>query len=206
MSTIEGMRPAISHRLAEARRRLAPLRHQGPEAPAHHWATKWVHWVAAALLVFAYVSNGDVTGALRDPSAMRFEVWVGIAVTVAYGALWLLVRSASKGSRLPAEAPWWERLLAGLVHKGIYLSIAAVILTGFAMAWLAPSDVTVIGPGFFGIQTTTRFALARDLHEFMAELLGWLFAAHFVGALWHRVVRHDGVLRSISVLQRVKTI
>ena len=184
------------------RLRLAALRHDGTRAVGHHWATRWVHGAAAALLAFAAIENGDVTGALTNPDAMRFEVAVGLAVTVAYGALWLIARGPGGGSRMPADATRWERWLAALVHQGIYLAIAGVLLTGFGMGWLASGDVVVNAAGTRVVDLTSRFSLIRDTHEVMAGLLGWLFAAHLAGALWHRLVRGDGVLGSISPFRR----
>jgi cytochrome b561 len=179
---------------------IQPFQHRGDSARPHTWTTRWVHWAAAALLLFAAVTNGDVTGALFNPGAMRFEVYVGIAMAVFYGFLWLWAKGPGGGSRLPAKAPGWERLLAKIVHYGIYLSIAAILLTGFAMAFLAPSDLVVNAAAEQIVSMFDRFSFARDAHEFAAGLLGWLFGAHFAGALWHWFVRRDGVMQAMSVL------
>lgn len=179
---------------------IRPFQHTGDMARSHTWATKWVHWVAAALLLFAVVTNGDVTGALFNPNAMQFEVYVGIAMAVFYGFLWLWTKGPGGGTRLPAKAPGWERLLAKIVHYGIYLSIVSILLTGFAMAYLAPTDLVVNAPAEQILDMSGRFSFARDAHEFAAGLLGWLFAAHLAGALWHLFVRRDGVMQAISVL------
>jgi cytochrome b561 len=177
---------------------IGKFSHHGVQAPTHRWQTKWVHWLAAALLLFAVVTNGDVTGALFSPGAMRFETGVGLVMAVFYGGLWLWVRGPGGGTRLPARAPTWEKRLAGLVHTGIYLSIAAILLTGFAMAYFAPTDLVVNAPAERIVSMSGRFAFARDAHEFAAGLLGWLFGAHVAGALWHLVVRQDGVTQAIA--------
>lgn len=179
-------------------------RHDGAMANKHTWVTKWVHWLAAALLLFAVITNGDVTGALFRPSAMQFEVYVGLAMSVCYGFLWLWSRGPGGGTRLPLTAPKWESLLSRGVHTGLYLSIAAILLTGFAMAYLAPTDLIVNGPAEQILDMTSRFSFARDAHEFFAGLLGWLFAAHFAGALWHWFVRRDGVMESIYLWRSKK--
>jgi cytochrome b561 len=176
---------------------LRSLTHPGPPAPAHRGQTKWVHWLAAALLLFAVVTNGDVTGALFSPVAMRFETIVGVVMAVFYGGLWLWLRGPGGGSRLPARSPMWERRLAGLVHTGMYLSIAAILLTGFAMAWLAPTDLVVNAAAGRIIHMSGLFSFVREAHEFAAGLLGWLFGAHLAGALWHLIARQDGVTQAI---------
>ena len=50
----------------------ARMRYVGTPATAHSWLTKWVHWVAIALLIFATVKNGDASGALFHPAVLHF--------------------------------------------------------------------------------------------------------------------------------------
>ena len=47
--------------------------HQNPtdRAGSHGGVAKFLHWSTTALLLFAYIDNGDFTNALRDPAAMR---------------------------------------------------------------------------------------------------------------------------------------
>lgn len=181
-----------------------PFQHRSESAERHSWTTRWVHWLAAALLLFAAVTNGDVTGALFSPGAMRFEVYVGVVVAAFYGFLWLWTKGPGGGSRLPQTAPAWERRLSKVVHYGIYLSIAAILLTGFAMAYLAPTDLVVNAAAERIVDMSWQFSFARDAHEFASGLLGWLFGAHFAGALWHWIVRRDGVMQAISVVPQGK--
>jgi cytochrome b561 len=178
------------------------MRHRGRHAVQHTWSTRWVHWTAAALLAFGAIANGDVTDALFSPAAMRTEVIAGIGITALYAYLWFWVRGPGGGSRLPADAPGWERRLAKIVHLTIYGSIAAVLLTGFGMAWLAPTDLVVDVEAHRILGMTRTFSFIRESHEFASGVLGWAFGLHLCGALWHRVVRRDGVTQSISLLGR----
>ncbi len=176
---------------------LNSMRSSGSKAKPHTWSTKWVHWLAGGLLAFAGFVNGNVAGALFSPSAMMTETIVGVVLTVLYIYLWFWVRGPGGGSRLPVEAPKWERILAKFVHTGIYVCIAGALLSGFAMAYLAPSDVVVNAPAEEIVSLSQRFANIRDFREFISQSLGWLVALHICGALWHRIVRNDGVLQSI---------
>ena len=130
---------------------------------------------------------------------MQFEVYVGLAMAIFYGFLWLWTRGPGGGTGLPVQAPGWEKLLSKIVDYGICLSIAAILLTGFAKAYLAPTDRVVNAAAERILDMTARFSFARDAHEFAAGLLGWWFGAHFAAALWHWFVRRDGVMRAISV-------
>jgi cytochrome b561 len=179
-------------------------KYDGVQAAPHTWSTKWVHWVAGALLAFAGFVNGKVAGALFSSSTMMLEVIVGIAIALLYIFLWFWLRGPGGGSRLPISAPRWERLLAKLVHTGLYLCIAGALLTGFSMAYLAPTDVVVNASAEQVLSLTQRFSMIRDVHEFISQTLGWLVVIHIVGAVWHRLVRHDGVLQSILPKLRSK--
>lgn len=177
------------------------MKHKGDQATSHTWSTKIVHWVAAALLLYAGVVNGKVVDALYDPGAMRTETLVGIAIAILYTYLWFWVRGSGGGSRLPAAAPAWERRLAGCVHVSIYLTIAAALLSGFAMAYLVQTDVVGVKAARLILQMTPRFAFIRGFHEVSARVLLGLFVAHLIGALWHRLIRRDYVMQSISLLK-----
>ncbi len=181
---------------------LKTLQHRGTVATAHTWSTRWVHWAAALLLVFSAVANGENTGALFSSSAMMTEVIVGAGIAILYGYLWFWVRGSGGGSRLPKDAPRLEQMLARAVHYTIYASIAAILASGFAMAYLAPTDVVVSAPAQRIISMTTEFSFARAFHRFMSVALGGAVGLHIAGALWHRLVRHDGVMQSIGLWRK----
>ena len=185
---------------------LAKMRYVGTPAAGHSWVTKWVHWSAIALLIFAAIKNGDASGALFHPAVLHQEVYVGLVLTGLYGFLWFWVRGPDGGTRLPAKAPWWEQRLSRLVHVCIYVAIGTILLSGFAMAYFAASDVVVDAKAEVVLTMSPRFSFLRFVHLAGLVILARLLALHLVGALWHRFVRHDGVMQSISMFRRdIKT-
>lgn len=181
---------------------LTKMRYVGTPAKGHGWVTKWVHWVAIAFLVYASVKNGDASGALFHPEVLRQEVYVGLVLTGLYVFLWFWVRGPDGGTRLPVAAPWWEQRLSRLVHVCIYVAIATILLSGFAMAYFAASDVVVDAKAEVVLTMSPRFSYLRFVHLAGLVILARLLALHLVGALWHRFVRRDGVMESISVFKR----
>lgn len=181
---------------------LSKMRYVGTPAAGHSWVTKWIHWSAIALLIFAAVKNGDASGALFHPAILHQEVYVGLVLTALYVFLWFWVRGPDGGTRLPVAAPWWEQRLLRLVHVGIYVAIATIFLSGFAMAYFAASDVVVDAKAEVVLTMSSRFSFFRFVHLAGLVILARLLALHLVGALWHRFVRRDGVLESISVFKR----
>ena len=157
------------------------------QARPHGRVGKLLHWGTAALLLFAFLDNGDVTGALRDPAAMRFEAWVGLTVALAFALRWAWMRWMNGGtSRLPADAPAWERWASRVAHNSLYFCVGLIVLTGLSI----PLAQAVGGRGLVGA--------AGDVHEFVAGLTLWVIAAHVLAALWHKLVRRDGVWESIG--------
>ncbi len=161
-------------------------------AAAHGVVAKLLHWGTAALLLFAFVDNGDVTNALRDPSAMRFEAIVGAIVAAAFAARFCWMQRLNDGpSRLPASAPRWEHLISRLAHHSMYLCVLATVASGLMIC---------------GAQTVGGGALvgaASGLHEFVAGATLAVIGAHVAAALWHKLIRRDGVWESMGTPRRL---
>ncbi len=156
-------------------------------ARPHGLVAKVLHWGTAGLLLFAYLDNGDVTNALRDPSAMRMEAWLGLGIVAVFAARFAWMQRWNGGStRLPSSAPWWEHRLSRLAHHSLYLCVAAIVGSGL-LIWRAQS----FGGG--GLVRT-----AADLHEFIAGATLFVIGGHVAAALWHKLVRRDRVWESIG--------
>lgn len=153
----------------------------------HGRVARILHWGTTALLLFAFIENGDVTNALRDPAAMRMEAWLGLGIVAVFALRFIWMHRFNGGaSRLPLASPGWERRLAGLAHNGIYVCVAAIVATGLlipaALSWGTPFWVDA----------------ARGLHEFVANGTLVLIGGHIAAALWHKLIRRDGVWESIG--------
>lgn len=170
--------------------------HRGPQANRHGITTRIFHWLTGALLIYGLVFNAEVE-VLSDPAALARE----IAFALALGGLFLIrliwIESFGGGSRLPPDAPRWERVLSRAVHYGIYALVLAIVLSGLAIALTASSPPSLFGVGFpFAVDPAWRGFLL-DLHEALAGALVLLIAAHLLGAIWHWLVRNDGVWQSM---------
>lgn len=153
----------------------------------HGIIAKLLHWGTAGLLLYAFIQNGDATNALRDPAAIWMEAWLGLGVVAAFTLRFVWMEWFNGGaSRLPKTAPGWEQKLSRLAHYSLYLCVAAIVATGLliaaALAWATPFRVDA----------------ARDVHEFVAKGTLFLIGADAAVALWHKLVRRDGVWESIG--------
>ncbi len=119
--------PQVAHRPARSFRAL-------------QWLNGGVHWISAVVLVYAFISNGETTGALTSPVAMRGEVKLGLVVGLIFLIRFLWVRSRRSGGgrwvgpslRMP------QSKIRRITDWGIYLGVAASVVSGLLIAYLRP--------------------------------------------------------------------
>lgn len=157
-------------------------------AAPHGFVTKTLHWVSAALLAFGYVKGLDSVTQLADPALFRFEIGFAVALGVVFLLRLIWTKAVAGASRLPESAPGWEHAAARLVHTGLYIAVFAIVLSGLGIAFAYATPV--LG----GVV----LAAMIGLHELALTILPLLLLAHLAGALWHKLVRRDGVLESMT--------
>ncbi|MEP5757811.1 MAG: cytochrome b/b6 domain-containing protein [Litoreibacter sp.] len=154
----------------------------------HGFVTKGIHWLSAGLIGFGYLKGLDSVSQLADPNVLQFEVVYAMAL----GALFLVrlfwTKRIAGATRLPESAPHWEHIASRAVHMGLYASVFGIIGTGLLIAL---GFTTPVLSGLF-----LTFALGA--HELMLSVMPIILASHVAGALWHKVVRRDGILESMT--------
>lgn len=173
------------------------LRHVGRTAAPHGYATRAFHWLGGALLAYAFIENGEATRVLFNPAAMRRDVILGAIIGLVFLARPIWVYLFRGGSRLPADAPRWEKALTSISQFSIYGSLVAVLASGFLIAYLAPEShifrarrrIRTDNPLLAG---TIRF------HVGVSDFLLFLIYAHIAFALWHWFFREDGLWESMT--------
>jgi cytochrome b561 len=173
------------------------LRHHGLSAAPHGPATRAFHWFGAVLLAYAFIENGEATRVLFNSAAMRRDVILGAMIALLFVARPIWIYLFRGGSRLPADAPRWEKDLTSISQFFIYGSLAAVLASGFVIAYLAPEShifrarrrIRTDNPLLSG---TIRF------HVGVSNFLLFLIYAHIAYALWHWLFREDGLWESMT--------
>jgi cytochrome b561 len=176
---------------------LEGFRHPGRTAAPHGYATRTFHWLGGALLAYAFIENGEANRVLFNPAAMRRDVILGGIIGVVFLARPIWVYLFRGGSRLPTDAPRWEKALTSISQFSIYASLVAVLTSGFLIAYLAPEShifrarrrVRTDNPLLAG---TIRF------HVGASDFLLLLIYAHIAFALWHWFFREDGLWESMT--------
>jgi cytochrome b561 len=174
------------------------LRHNGMSAAPHGSATRAFHWLGGALLAYAFIENGERTRVLFNSAAMRRDVILGAIIALLFLARPIWVYLFRGGSRLPADAPRWEKALNSISQFSIYASLATVLASGFLIAYLAPES-------HFIVRTRRRLKTDNPLllhtirfHAGVADFLLLLIYLHIAFAFWHWFFREDGLWESMT--------
>ena len=159
-----------------------------PIAKPHGFVTRGIHWLSILMIAYGYFKGLDNVNELADPALLRFEVIFasGLGLLFAFRFFW--TQKIGGATRLPQAAPWWEHWGSRAVHYGLYGSVFTIVGTGLAIAYAYTS--TVLGELFL----TAMIAI----HEAALAILPLLILTHVAGALWHKVIRRDGVLESMT--------
>lgn len=149
-----------------------------------------VHWISAVVLVYAFISNGETTHALINPAAMRGEVKLGLIVGGIFLTRFIWVQATRSGGGRwvgpPVRIP--QSKIRRVTDSGIYLGVAASVVSGILIAYLRPGAVLI--PESRGF-TTSSAALNAVIaaHAFVSDALEWLCGFHAVYSLWHWLIK-----------------
>ncbi|ABC37923.1 cytochrome b [Burkholderia thailandensis] len=160
-----------------------------------------LHWVMAAMIVsMLFVGAGMVaTVSGRHAVLVAIHKPLGVAVLV-LACVRVVVRLSSRPPALPSDLPGWQKFAAHGSHLVLYALMIAMPLVGWAMLSAGGYPVTLGG----GVQLppivpadAVWFAWLRHAHRWLAYLFFATFLAHFAAALYHGLIRRDGVLRAM---------
>lgn len=168
-------------------------------------ATKWFHWITAALFAFQLVSalimtrlgdDGTVVGVGRDDWYNWHKTLGLVALLVATGRL-----VARRMGELPPWAPALTETEKRIIHRAeqaLYAAMFVMPLSGFVF----------VMAGGYGVQFAGLFALpnpigriealgeaARIVHIATAIVLVTALAAHLGIVLRHALLLRNGLLR-----------
>jgi len=169
-------------------------------------AMRLIHWLTALLVLALFVLGGWIVYFEPADEKLKDELYnlhqsIGITVWVLV-LIRVVVRFATGAPKLPLGTPIIVRGLATLNHLALYLVLLVQPIIGLAdtNAWGFPLDWFGLFrvPSPIGKQPDAVAQQLSDLHWFGALLLLVLVGTHIAGALYHGVVRRDGVVRHMA--------
>ncbi len=160
-----------------------------------------LHWLMAAMIVtMLFVGVGMVASVSeRHDWLVRLHKPLGVAILL-LAVVRLAVRMRHPPPPLPAELPEMQKLAAHISHWLLYALMFALPLVGWAMLSAGGYPVMLSRsmrlPAIFPADAVA-FAVLRHLHAWLAGVLLVVFVGHVGAALYHGLVRRDGVLGSM---------
>ncbi|AYQ86789.1 cytochrome b [Burkholderia gladioli] len=161
-----------------------------------------LHWLMAAMiLAMLFIGVGMVSSvSARHAVLIAIHKPLGIAILVLV-ILRLVVRFSKRPPALPEDLPGWQRAAAHLSHWVLYALMIAMPLIGWAMLSAGGYPVMLGGgvqlPALMGADPIA-FAWLRNAHELLAFVLFATVVVHLAAALFHGLIRRDGVFGSMA--------
>ena len=161
-----------------------------------------LHWVMAiCILAMLFIGVGMVSSvAPKYLPLIAIHKSLGITILV-LALIRLAVRLRYGAPALPADLPEPMKLAAHLSHYALYALMIAMPLIGWAMLSTAAYPIVLCGgvrlPPILP-QSATLHALLWDAHFYLAFLFYAVILMHVAAALFHALVRRDGVFEAMG--------
>jgi cytochrome b561 len=165
-------------------------------------ASRLLHWLMAPMIVAMLFIGVGMAASL----SARYELLVSIHRPLGIAILVLCVlrivnRLINPPPELPETIPSAQRFAAKASHILLYALMFMMPLVGWGMLSAARYPIVLYGPLRLPPilpHDLTLYAWLRDLHTGLAYLFFATFLAHFGAALFHGLVRRDGVFASMA--------
>jgi cytochrome b561 len=165
-------------------------------------AQRLLHWlIAVCILAMLFIGVGMVsTITPKYLTLVSIHKPLGIAILV-LALIRLALRLRYGAPPLPADLPAPMKLGAHLWHFAFYALMIGMPLIGWAMLSAAAYPVVLFGsvhlPAILP-QSDSLHALLWDAHFYLAFALFALILLHVAAALFHALVRRDGVFETMA--------
>jgi cytochrome b561 len=161
-----------------------------------------LHWLMAiCILSMLFIGVGMVSTVMpKYLTLVSIHKPLGIAILV-LALVRLAVRLRYGAPRLPADLPEPMKLAAHLSHYALYALMIGMPLIGWAMLSAAAYPVVLFGglrlPAILP-QSDRLHTLLWDAHYYFAFAFFALVLLHVAAALFHALVRRDGVFDAMA--------
>src|ERR1700758_1347021 len=163
-----------------------------------------LHWLmAVCILSMLFIGVGMVSTVKPKYLALvSIHKPLGIAILV-LALIRLVVRLRYGAPALPADLPEPMKLAAYLSHYALYALMIGMPLLGWAMLSAAAYPVVIFGSVYLPAilpQSDSLHTWLWDAHFYLAFAFYALVLMHLAAALFHALVRRDGVFESMAAV------
>jgi cytochrome b561 len=174
-----------------------------PKASALTPVQRLLHWLMAVMvLTMLFIGVGMVsTPHPRYLTLISIHKPLGIAVLV-LALLRLGVRLRRGTPDLPADLPWWQVAGAKASHWLLHILLIAMPLIGWSMLSAGGYPIELYGPLYLPPimpRSDMLHAALLAADTWLAYLFFATILLHVAAALFHALLRRDGVFSSMTV-------
>ncbi len=161
-----------------------------------------LHWLmAACILAMLFIGVGMVSTVMpKYLTLVSIHKPLGIAI-LALALIRLALRLRYGAPPLPADLPGPMKFAAQASHYAFYVLMIGMPLLGWGMLSAAAYPVVLFGgwhlPAILP-QSDSLHTLLWDAHFYLAFAFFALILLHVAGALFHALVRRDGVFETMA--------
>ncbi|GGD78879.1 cytochrome b [Caballeronia grimmiae] len=160
-----------------------------------------LHWImAVCILAMLFIGVGMVSTVKPDYlTLVSIHKPLGIVILI-LGLIRLAVRIVRGAPPLPADMPEPMKLAAHLSHYAFYALMIALPLIGYGMLSAADFPVVVFGVHLPSLlpHSNSLHSLLWNAHRFLALCFFALIVVHLAAALFHALIRRDGVFQAMA--------
>jgi cytochrome b561 len=161
-----------------------------------------LHWLmAACILAMLFIGVGMVSTVMpKYLPLVAVHKSLGITILV-LTFIRLALRLRDGAPKLPADLPASLQLAARLSHYALYTLMIGMPLIGWAMLSAAAYPVVVFGGLYLPAilpQSESLHSALWNAHFYLAFIFFALILLHLAAALFHALVRRDGVFEAMA--------
>ncbi|SAK77281.1 type-b cytochrome [Caballeronia pedi] len=160
-----------------------------------------LHWImAVCILAMLFIGVGMVSTVRPDYlTLVSVHKPLGVAILV-LALIRLVVRITRGAPPLPADMPAPMKLAAYLSHLAFYALMIALPLLGYGMLSAADYPIVLLGVRVPSLlpHSNELHTLLWNAHRFLALCFFALIVVHLAAALFHALVRRDGVFHAMA--------
>ncbi|NIE62754.1 cytochrome b [Burkholderia sp. Ax-1719] len=160
-----------------------------------------LHWIMAICILSMLFIGVGMVSTIRPDYLTLVSIHKPLGIVILILALIRLVTRLVKGApALPADMPEPMKLAAHLSHLVFYALMIALPLIGWGMLSAADYPVVAAGIRLPAIlpHSNELHSLLWNAHRFLALCFFALIVVHLAAALFHALVRRDGVFQAMS--------
>ena len=138
---------------------------------------KILHWGFVFIFAYGIYKQVDDISQLSNMALFKFEIFFALGFLALLVLQFVYMKTTQK-SALPETANALQKVLARLVHYGLYLSFASI----------AASGLIIGGLYYFGVSQGFFMEGIIGLHEIAVTVSYYLIAIHILAAVYHRLL------------------